>query len=211
VENLAISDTVRIVVYCRDENQEALNVSYGLITSITAGPISYQLAADTLSQYFADAYKPVLSVNARYQGLSLQRLLPLPQTDPFNSTVGAGVGTVTGDTLPSQTSGVISLRTGLAGRSFRGRKYIPFPGEASNDATGFPTAAYKANLATLAGLYTGINGFIVDTPTAFNLEATIFSLVNGAFYPVESNVIRSQWGTQRRRSQINKGDSPFAG
>lgn len=62
---------------------------------------------------------------------------------------GAGVnGTGTGDPLPKQTALCITLRTGLAGKSFRGRIYFGGYTEAVNDTNG--AAAAAAITATLA-------------------------------------------------------------
>lgn len=63
-------------------------------------------------------------------------------SDPWWVGVGAGLsGTGTGKPLPAATSYVISLKTGLRGRSFNGRFYQWGYVESANDTTGGITQA----------------------------------------------------------------------
>jgi hypothetical protein len=63
----------------------------------------------------------------------------------FTAVAGGIVG---GDPLPPQSAGVITWRTGFAGRSFRGRTYLP--GVSESDSTdGTLSSGYLTRLGTI--------------------------------------------------------------
>lgn len=118
----------------------------------------------------------------------------------FLDTGGAVAGTLTGDILPPQIAIVVTLRTAQAGRSFRGRVYLPGFAEGTNSAAGVSTAgtapvgfitALKAALVT-SGLDLGV--LSRPAPDALPPRA-------GFITPVTAIVMRDTvWDTQRRRA-----------
>lgn len=118
----------------------------------------------------------------------------------FLDSGAAVAGTLTGDLLPPQVALVVTLRTAQAGRSFRGRVFLPGFGEGVNSAAGVSTsvagppafvAAIKSSLIT-----SGLDLGVIHRPTASPLPVT-----SGFITPVTSIVLRDAvWDTQRRRA-----------
>lgn len=118
----------------------------------------------------------------------------------FLDAGAATPGTQAGDMLPPQTALCITLRTAFAGRSFRGRVYLPGPGEAGNGATGA-----SLNVATGVAFITAVKAALVSSsldlgvihrPTEAPKPVTA-----GFITPVTSIVCRDAvWDTQRRRA-----------
>lgn len=128
------------------------------------------------------------------------RDLRTANTAEFIDTGGAVAGTSAGDLLPPQVAICITLRTAQAGRSFRGRVYLPGFAEAENTAAGI-----KSNLGNPVGFITGIQSALV----AQSLNLGVLSRPRvapltpsaGFITPVTSIVARDAiWDTQRRRA-----------
>lgn len=201
----AVGDIFRVVVFCRVNDQNGLNVSYWKTTAITGVAKTIQGLADGLSTLLAVDLKALLCTEAEYLGLSMQRVVG-GSTDPYTTSVSTGFGTAGDELMSSQTAGVFKLTTGLMGRTHRGRKYIPFPCEDSNDAAGVPSAGYLGNAATYAAKYVddqniGAGGDISS------ITAGLYHKASGIFDTFTNFTMRKNWGTQRRRSQINRPDA----
>lgn len=121
-------------------------------------------------------------------------------TAEFLDTGGAVAGTMTGDLLPPQIALCITLRTAQAGRSFRGRSYIPGFGEGQNTAAGVSQGAsgavafitaIKANLIS-SGLDLGV----------LSRPAPDSSPPRAGFITTVTSVVARDlvWDTQRRRA-----------
>jgi hypothetical protein len=121
----------------------------------------------------------------------------------FVSVAAATPGTGSGDPLPNQLAAVVTLRTALAGKSFRGRVYMSGAIEAENDATGKIASAFN----------TAIAAFITQCQTDMAAEGITLAVLSrprtsppfpvayaGAITPVSAIVTRdTEWDTQRRR------------
>ena len=121
-------------------------------------------------------------------------------TAEFLDTGGATAGTSAGDFLPPQTAFVVTLRTAQAGRSFRGRVYLPGYGEGANAVTGTIGSATQSVAfvtAVQAALVTnGLNLGVLSRPAPLATPARA-----GFITPVTSIVARDLvWDTQRRRA-----------
>jgi len=149
-----------------------------------------------------------LSVSAAFAGIGLDKL----STFPVPARVYASEfedGTVAGDPLPSQCAGLISWRTALAGKRNRGRTYMPFPAEADNAVTEFPSADYQARLQTLASTLENITLLNTEAGDIF-LRMQVNSVAGNTFTDVDGYLIRAKWATQRRRGQFGRPNAlPF--
>lgn len=118
--------------------------------------------------------------------------LPLDGTTATTTVVHAAVGAGATDSLPAQTSLVVTAQTGLRGRRHRGRTFLPPFCEGNSDANGNPTAA------ATAGLQVQWNGFLADAITA-----VMFPVVASYRFADENHVtgyvVRSKWATRRKR------------
>jgi hypothetical protein len=206
-------------------DQAACNVRYYLLVSHAGNGASQDAVAAAIDAEVATDLKPLMSSAAEYLGSTTQRVWPTPPTVASFLQTARGFGAVTGDPLPKQVSGLIMLRTEFAGRKYRGRMYVPFPGEADNDATTKPSAGYQARLVTLGNslvadvnagaapdtsvLQPGLPGR-TKTPVPGDPDRFTYPL-NGTFVPFIDNFgLRTIWATQRRRGDFGrKNVSPF--
>jgi hypothetical protein len=205
---LAINDVLEVRFVCKAPTQYAFNVRHFRVTAIGGGQPTLDTAVLAMSAKFGPLYKACMSSTATFYGCDVRRLLPSLSLAVQTKT-GSGAGTVAGDLMSTQTAGVISLRTNLPGKKFRGRMYIPFPGETDNDVNARPVAALLSNYAALLLPHT--------QNTTYNNGADNFSAVGVIYHrsvktetTIVSGFVRLDWGTQRRRSSINRPDrAPF--
>jgi len=121
-------------------------------------------------------------------------------TAEFLDSGGGTAGTAAGDFLPPQTAMCITLRTALAGRSFRGRVYLPGYSELVNSATGTLTVS-TASVAFVTAIQSALvanslNLGVLSRPAPLALPPRA-----GFITPVTSIVARDLvWDTQRRRA-----------
>ena len=155
---LADGDIVQATIVTQMGDQVALNVLHYL-----CGIDSGTSADDTdFARQFSAAieanWKSALNNTATFKGVMVQVINPPPITRRIADVADAGVGTGGATPQPPQVSGIIRWATNTAGRTGRGRIYVPFPSTTFIDTDGTPTAAY---VAALAGIATDLGTFIV--------------------------------------------------
>lgn len=206
---IGAAQTIRLRVVCYTDKQVAVNTVQYLCT-ISNGTGQTDLAvASAMDAVLHTAYKACLSAQAKYRGVSIQKILPLPAWAPQVVTGNDGAGGVAGDMMSTQSCGIITAKTNFAGARGRGRVYIPFPGEASNDATAIPSTTYVTNLNGIGTLL--FNPWTIGgAPNQVTLEPIIFNRVTGGALMVSSYVSQRKWANQRRRGDYGKYNSlPF--
>jgi len=202
---LQTSDVLRVVLICNSAGQYSQNVVHYLVVTQSGG-FTDQECADALSQEWSSPLRDLMAPNASYVGLKLQRLAPNP-TQPVVSTGGAGVGSRTGDLMSPQTCGLLAKKTDTGGKKGRGRMYLPFPSEADNTSTGIVGATYITNAAAVsANLSTNLS--LTGAGTSGQVRGILYNPAHGfsAVKLITSTVLNGAWGTQRRRSFVNRGD-----
>lgn len=202
-------DLYRVVMYSRCDGQTGLMISHWEVVATATGGATQKEVADQLSAAIAPLLKAWESDSAAYWGLTLQRIKPIPLPDAVPSVAGQGDCANTGDRLPIQCAAVISLRTGFAGRKNRGRKYVPFGTESSNTAD-LINAAGLILLAPIRDFF--LTNFAVTGATGNStLANVIYHKATNDATAIVTGFINQPWGTQRRRSRINRGDQlpPF--
>jgi hypothetical protein len=119
----------------------------------------------------------------------------------FTAPVSGALGTASAELLPKQVALVVTLRTALAGRSFRGRVYVPGWSEIANQAGGVASTTtmsladgivrnIRANLS-IRGLIMGVVSTRANkAPRPVNIITDVVSLA----------VRDNQWDNQRRRN-----------
>lgn len=209
--NVVIGDTLQIKIYCKFRDQIGLNVRYLQVTNTTGASVTDQEVADRVALDVDALYRELLSIQARFEGVSAQIVLPVAR-DTVYSNNGAGAGLTSGDPLPSQTCGLITLRSGFAGRSGRGRMYIPFPGEGDNDTVNAtPSASYMDKLAVLGEYFESFAVVTVGANSA-TMRWVITNYPDPApgFVGILDTIPRQKWATQRRRGAFGRPNSlPF--
>jgi hypothetical protein len=202
-----IGSVLELKAYTRLQSQNGINVLHYRVSALIGPAISDQAIVSVLDGAAAPLYQAWLPATARYSGLRLQIIAPLPVQAAVIATADAGAGSVASDALPAQTALVVTKRTVLAGRRNRGRAYLPFWPESMNDANGQPTAAAIGLATDWATFFLNPINVAVG-PSTVTLTPVLFRKLTLTTVDLFSAQVRVQWGTQRRRSQINKGDIP---
>jgi len=200
---MALNDVYRVRIYTSLQQQLGVNVLHFMTTTETGTGATLQEIATAASADFQGAYRALLALDARYRGVGVQRVRPIPVTAEVFEANDAEDGLAAGEPLPKQICGVITWQTGLAGRSKRGRSYISFPAESNNDTDSSPTPGYLANLGTLrTSILSGVVAGAVGNQTTLSL--IIFHRDDLSHDLVTASRINDKWGTQRRRGDYGK-------
>jgi hypothetical protein len=101
-------------------------------------------------------------------------------------------GGLSGNPLPPQCAMVVSLRTSLAGRSHRGRSYLPAPDPDTMTTGGRYGATVCTNMVTAFKAY-------LDALDGLGHDPVVYSRLNHAVRVIESIDIGDVVDTQRRR------------
>lgn len=209
---MVVGDHRKIVFWCQMGAQAGLMVQHYEVAALSSTPFSDSNAARIISARFAERIIPLLNSQAQYRGLIMYDTDAIPLPTPIYSTEGADSGTAGGDPLPGQVSGIITLRSTIAGRAGRGRKYVPFPGENDNDgSTGFPAPVvdYKDRLEDLAPLFG--SSFVFEDPdnpgVTIDLDGVLYQDGDPTYF-ITSTVARRAWASQRRRGSYGRANIP---
>lgn len=201
---MAINDIfkVRTICYISGLRQLGINVGYFKQSTLVGAGVTNLQIAGAFETRFAPLYKPVMYTGADWRGVGIQKIFPTPPSVESFANVLFGPGTVAGDALPPQISGLVSLITASAGRNYRGRKYIPFPGESDN-AAGNCTGGYVTAInligqgwATSITVTAGASNAQFD-PVIWHRGPTLANTST----PIISWFGHSAFATQRRRGQ----------
>jgi len=201
--NLITGHIWQCKVYCRATDQLAINVLHYQVTGQTGTlKLDSDLAA-RLDAILGPLYVALLCVEAEYRGVGVQRINPIPPTTEVYANIQADTGAVAGDLLPRQTAGLISKRTGLAGRKYRGRVYVPFAAEAGNEANGTPGNAYLTSLLALSDALE-VPVVIGTAPNETTMTPIIWHRLSSDFDVITQCDINDKWATQRRRGSYGR-------
>ena len=138
-----------------------------IVCTIGAGPsINDDVAAQAVVDAFRNAWVTNMVPNFpnSYQLTRTEMRYHVPldaDDDPFNVVVNntAATGGSAGQAVPQNVATLVHKRTAFAGRQFRGRMFLPPPGEADVDAIGQLATAHRSALnADLAAFLVEIRG-----------------------------------------------------
>jgi hypothetical protein len=164
------------------------------------------LGAAVLGRFTSSGLKALCATTTSLLAAGI-RDLQAPNRAEFVSTASAVPGTGSGDPLPNELAAVVTLRTALAGKSFRGRAYFSGAIVAESDASGKIVAAFNTAIAAfMTGVQTdmateGITLAVLSRPRFANLIPPLdVQTYAGTITPVSAIVTRdTQWDAQRRR------------
>lgn len=192
---VVITGTLQIrVIWALNGADWAENVLHALIG---AGPSVDQSMADAIASDAGAAHVSSGLNVLQPTGVTLDRVairdIRTANQALIESPVGSA-GTATSQLLPRGNALVVTLRTALAGKSFRGRSYVPGFGEDSNDTGGRATAAAQA----------AAQAWIGDFNTALTQRAwplAVASVLNSTSTLITQGVVRDGiWDGQRSRA-----------
>lgn len=180
----------------------------GVISSLTfygLYPTAYdQTAIDDLAAavdgWAGTDLRSILAQETAYTTTSVRGLENAVDFFSVNAT-GAGIGSTTGEQLPGLVAFAVKRITGLAGRSARGRVFLPVPqndlGSDENQVAGARVTAYVAALNVLRAdmLLAGWTEVVVSRYTLGAARPV------GVTYPVTNYLATDTFiDTQRRRA-----------
>lgn len=205
---VSLGNVLEVKAFLRQGAQTGINVSHWVMTGGAGASLYDDVVAGFFSTQLAPLYKAYMSQNVSYEGVKLQIIFPAPAKVAVISVAGAGVGALLAECLPPQTALLFTKTTALAGRSNRGRMYLPFWPETASDGIGVPTNAAQAQAAALATYYTQPHTFTVGADST-TLAPILWHKGTANYSLVTQAIVRGAWATQRRRSLINKADATF--
>lgn len=190
------------LVWQRAGADSAVNV---LHFSVPALFVSDQAAANLLGDAIAGAfttsgYAALVSTQDQLGRVTL-RDRRTPNAPEFISVENV-LGTSVSEPLPGSSACVVTLRTALAGRGFRGRVYLGSWSEAANTTGGVISASAMASAAAFVGNLRNIviGSFTLTLAVAHQFNNNL-PLEPGALNVVTSHLVRdNQWDVQRRRN-----------
>lgn len=190
---MALNDIFRLAVVGQGpQGQELVNVHYYRQNTTDPNndgtPLGFGWVAQVAPLY-------ALCISNTTSILRLQIRNVTQPTFGIDYTTGLPIaGLLAGEALPPQTAFIVSWRTGLIGRSRRGRTFVWPPNEASQ-ASGQLSGGYLAalnNFATQSLTVTGAGGAPVYLKVVFSEVLTQAFTINSFTVPQFS-------GSQRRR------------
>jgi hypothetical protein len=143
-----------------------------------------------------------LSAELTCESITVQEIFPVAR-DPYELAVGE-VGAQEGDSLPTANAVVVALKTGLGGRTNRGRKYVA--GYRADDTEN--SRLIDTSLAATQADWDTINTFFQVGNSLSNLTWGILHrrhagapvpLSADSYVPITSVVVRAPLGTMRSR------------
>jgi len=194
---MALGDVFRFTLIGEYELSVNMNVlHYEVVGMAGTGATDAQIMNGLLADVKAD-YLAAMNEGYVLTGARLQRVLPV-LGDPIEVAVSPPEeGDVTGDGMPGYVSAVISLRTGIADRSPRGRIFLP--GRSESDSAGSVLNGGAVTLIDTAA--TTLIGPTTEgvPPNTSDMQLTVYSKLLGNSTPVETFLTRPTLKTQRRR------------
>jgi len=212
-ETAAQNDAYQVRIIGRQEGQETQNVMHFRCASGAGDDDVLTHLILVLAQCFIDHVLPVLSSSWTFEKILWKRVTPTLGEEIESVPAGAAAGGGNAAALPSYCAVVFSVKTGVGGRSHRGRFFIPgIPENVTTDSfldTG--NAFWTGMLAFAACLVT--NFVIGDPPGAHAWQMEVYSRkIGGAAFPygasgytpMKSVTPRDLIATQRSR-KVGRG------
>ena len=198
---LAANDVIEAKIFLTTTGEVAINALHYRVNAVVGASLTEQQVVDLLFTRFSTGYPPLVSSAAFYAGMTVQKIRPLPVGAAQFSSAAPVAGTVAGDLMPRQVSGIITKRSVLAGRANRGRMYVAYPSESDNGTGGAPSAGYITRLATLAG-QAFVNFTLTSGANSVDLVPVVYHRILGTSNDVTTSLSRNYWATQRRRNNF---------
>ena len=196
-----LGDVVKLTVVGKLHGQEVEQVMHfkGGVTSTDV----IQLINDVLDCLRTTLW-PALSPEYTLVEVRAKKLYPTATDEVVTPAVSTDHGTASGESLPSFCAAVVAIKTGLAGRTHRGRNYwggIPEGGAANSLMTGTEWGLVIAFAACLAGKFIGLTASSSWTLGVLSrkLETAVGGNPSNAFTAATNLTVSQVIGTQRRR------------
>lgn len=184
--------------------QTAYNVSHWKVTLSTGTGVTPLEAITQLRTNLLTAWPAILATLCSWRGIGGQQATVPKDAETF--IAGPIAGNSGGVPLPKQVCGVLSFYDGFAGRKHRGRAYLPFPSQSDNTTDGVPTAGYLTRAGAVMTVLSSSLAVIGAGGTAA-LGPCIFHRLTQTADLIQRQVVRTIWGTQRKRGDYGRTNS----
>lgn len=197
---MAQNDIVKITIVGSLHGQETNNVLHFRFTS---GISTFQGLIDAILDCIRTALLPGLSNEWRLIEVRGKQLFPIGTDEVITPALPGDVGGLSVEALPSYCAGLISIKTGLAGRRNRGRFFlagIPENGHTASRLTSGELAALVAYATCLAGKFisaTSTHPYFLGVLSRKNIASGMN--IGQAFKEATVLQTTNVLGTQRRR------------
>jgi hypothetical protein len=191
---LVIPASVQVRLHWQLNGVDAFNVLGGAVAGGFANSqaIANALGAAILGHYTSSGLAALCATTTSLISAGVRDIRVGNQPE-FVSVAAAVPGTGAGNPLPNELAAVVTLRTALAGKSYRGRVYLAGFNVAQNDAAGRIVAALNAAMVT----------FVTNVQTdmaAQGITLAVLSRVHNVATPVTGiTTLDTLWDSQRRR------------
>lgn len=194
---MAVNDVYQVTMRGSLHGQLILNTFHYRVTAVGAGDATTAL----LTAFKAGPWtqiKAALADEFSFDGNMAQRIRPLPPLVGVDDFTAVGAGNVPGGSLPTSMAVVISKKTALAGRKYRGRVYL----------AGVSTAHESDSTLNVGGVGLFLNvanamdNSLVEGTHAFT--PVVYHRGDGTTTDVTQCLVREILRNQRRR-QVAKG------
>jgi hypothetical protein len=187
-----IDDVFRVAVHWQDANspQDAINVMHFFSETDTPTLLAAGLDAAANAGMFAAMSNAIIA-----DEFAITPLDGTSATEFFVPDPSKWTGQTAGDYAP-QVAALVKLRTGLRGRSQRGRVFLPFTAEGAQ-ANGKLTGSKVTTMQTEWDAF--VSQLLSD-----DRPLVVASYLHSTSHNVTSEVVEAETGTQRRRQTRNR-------
>jgi hypothetical protein len=217
---LAAGNILEFVVVCTIPDQTSETVYHAVVAAV-AGGITDADAAFSFSAQVSVPFTSWLCSYATYYGSSCRILYGVPTNRAQGDRNLTNPGLIGLPPTPSQCRGLVEYQTNLAGRSQRGRSYIPFPSSVWVTAAGFVTAPGLLALQTIATFWNGTPRVLVRGGGSATINPIILHRgpylppppprpVPGTYDRIVSSTVSARFATQRKSGEWGRTNfAPF--
>lgn len=191
---MAVGDIYQAVIKQKLHGQTVLNVlHFRADTALnTAADLALQVATKIVTPM-----RVVQSAELSHEGVTAQKIWPLPPELAVLDLSELDPGAVAGDSLPTSVAVTVTKKTAFAGRRYRGRMFIggvPVTSEANSTLAGAVLAAW---IAAFAGLPASEWAATDWTPVLYHRDDHTYGIITN--YEVRTNL------HNQRRRQVGRG------
>lgn len=181
-ESAAVGDAYQVRIVGRMEGQETNNVLHFLCTGADPDVLTHLILV--LAQCFVEHLLPVVTSKWALEKIVWKRVSPTLGPEIETIPVNFGPGSGNANALPSFCSVVFSIKTGVGGRSHRGRMYLPgIPENVTTDSFINTVDPFWAAMIAFAACV--VTNFVVgDPPGAPSWQMEVYSRkIGGSTFP----------------------------
>jgi hypothetical protein len=184
--------------------KSAETVSHGQVTAVGGAGLTDSQLATQWNGGLTAAYRAWQPATASFIGTDAQKIWPLPRLLKGQDTP-ISTGLATDEALPGQCSGLIALYGTMAGKTNRGRKYVPFPARDFLDTVLKEGGVNAAGVAALTAIAAKLAGTLVLASGGNSVTFTLgaFNRTTHVLTPLPNTAVANEFATQRRRGEFH--------